>query len=285
MKKAAMKTTKPSIFPATPSRPPILDSCLRKKIEDLLLEFYGKRIDALDTIDLEKTLRRKNPYLYRATGKNNAADIVKELLVAHISSSDETLFGNVFFEPLALWVAQESYKGDPKFSVTISHGEGMDMSIEELQTRVSPIAVKSGPNVFNAASKKKQAQNFNSLRARLSKGGSLYDPIIGYCYGKKVQGKRGAGVGQYRELAGQIFWFELTGEPNFYLRIIDLMGVHPASHAPVFEDAFARASNRLATAFLTGFQLPDGAIDWEKFAKFNSATEEKIVLTKQSIME
>lgn len=272
--KKVPKAPKVSIFPAHPLRPPILDADLRKKIEDLLAEFYGKRIAALDTIDLEKTLRRKNPYLYRATGKNNAADIVNELLVAHVSSSDETLFGNVFFEPLALWVAQESHKGNAAFAVTISHGEGMDMSIEEFNKRVSPIAVKSGPNVFNAASKKKQAQNFISLRARLAKGGVNYDPIIGYCYGKK----KGAGAGAYRELAGQIFWFELTGEPNFYLRIIDLMGVLPLAHAPLFEDAFSRASNRLATAFLTGFQLADGAIDWEKFAKFNSATEEKIKL-------
>lgn len=277
---AVKKIPKASMFPAYPLRPPIQDTVLRKKIEELLAEFYGKRIAALDDIDLEKALRRKNPYLYRATGKNNATDIINELLVAHASSSDETLFGNVFFEPLALWVAQESYKDNPKFSVTISHGEGMDMSIEELKTRVSPIAVKSGPNVFNAASKKKQAQNFISLRARLAKGGALYDPIIGYCYGRKVQGKKGAGVGQYRELAGQVFWFELTGEPNFYLRIINLMGVLPQTHAPLFVDAFSRASNRLSKAFLTGFQLDDGAIDWEKFAKFNSAAEEKIKLSK-----
>lgn len=281
-KNAPRKTTrsKPSLLPASPLRPVIPDSLLKGKIEALLDDFYGKRIAALDNIDLEKALRRKNPYLYKATGKNNAADIVNELLVAHASSSDETLFGTVFFEPLALWVAQESYRGDPMFSVTISHGEGMDMSIENFHVRVSPIAVKSGPNVFNAASKKKQAQNFLSLRARLGKAGTLYDPIIGYCYGKKKQSAKGADAGQYRELAGQLFWFELTGEPDFYLRIIDLMGTHPVAHAPLFVDAFDRASNRLAAAFLAGFQLTNGAIDWDKFAMFNSAAELKIKLPK-----
>ena len=278
-RKTATKA-KTSIFPAQPLRPVISDTVLVAKVEELLFAFYNKRIAALDTIDLEKTLRRKNPYLYRATGKNNAADIVKELLVAHVSSSDETLFGNVFFEPLSLWAARESFKGDAAYAVTISQGEGMDMSIEQYGVRVSPIAVKSGPNVFNAASKKKQAQNFISLRARLSKGGALYDPIIGYCYGKKKQGTTGTGVGQYRELAGQIFWFELTGEPDFYLRIINSMGSHPTVHAPNFEAAFDRASNRLASRFLASFQLPNGDIDWGKFARFNSATEEKITLPK-----
>ncbi|MGY1426045.1 PmeII family type II restriction endonuclease [Lysobacter sp. A289] len=273
-----IKQPGPSIFPARPLRPVIGISPLTAKVEALLAEFYSRRIAALDTIDLEKTLRRKNPYLYKATGKNNAADIVNELLVAHTSSSDETLFGNIFFEPLALWVAQESFRNNPDYAVTISHGEGIDMSIEHYHERVSPIAVKSGPNVFNAASKKKQAQNFVSLRARLSKAGTLYDPIIGYCYGKKKQRIGGAGAGQYRELAGQMFWFELTGEPDFYLRIIDLMGVLPVAHAPLFEAAFDRASNRLATAFLNGFQLESGAINWEKFAMFNSAAEVKIKL-------
>lgn len=281
-KKKTLKTSalEPSLLSVNPSRPAIRQSLLEGKIGALLDEFYGKRIAALDAIDLEKALRRKNPYLYKATGKNNAADIVNELLVAHASSSDETLFGNVFFEPLALWVAQESHRGDPAFAVTISHGEGMDMSIENLQVRVSPIAVKSGPNVFNAASKKKQAQNFLSLRARLSKAGTLYDPIIGYCYGRKKQTATSTGAGQYRELAGQLFWFELTGEPDFYLRIIDLMGTRPLAHAPLFEDAFARASNRLAAAFLAGFQLANGAIDWQKFAMFNSAAEARIKLPK-----
>lgn len=278
--KKLAKTPVASKFPASPLRSVIGIVALQAKIETLLEEFYARRIAALDTIDLEKALRRKNPYLYKATGKNNAAEIVNELLVAHSSSSDETLFGNIFFEPLALWVAQENYRGDPSFAVTISHGEGMDMSIEKLGSRVSPIAVKSGPNVFNASSKKKQAQNFASLRARLSKAGALYDPIIGYCYGKKKQSERGAGAGQYRELAGQDFWFELTGEPDFYLRIIDLMGVRPMAHAPLFTDAFNRASNRLSTAFLAGFQLETGAIDWEKFAMFNSAAEIKIKLPK-----
>lgn len=280
VRKKVIKTPKPSVFIGSPLRPPIPDATLSPKILQLLNEFYTKRIEALDTIDLEKTLKRKNPYLYKATGKNDAASIVNELLVAHISSSDETHFGNIFFEPFALWVAQESYRGDPNFAVTISQAEGVDLSIEEFNVRVTPIAVKSGPNVFNAASKKKQAQNFISLRARLSKGGTQYDPTIGYCYGKKTQSASGSGAGQYKELAGQIFWFELTGEADFYLRIINLMGAHPLTHAPLFSQAFARASNRLSKAFLNGFQLPSGEIDWEKFAKFNSATEEKIKLPK-----
>ncbi|MFT0534204.1 PmeII family type II restriction endonuclease [Castellaniella hirudinis] len=121
---------------------------LEIKISELLSNFYQKRIESLQGLQLDRTLKRKNPYLYRATGTVDAAEIVEELLRAHVSSSDETLFGNEFFEPLAKWVAE---KANPSDRVTTSHGEGIDISIES-DDIIKGIAIKSGVNVFNAQS-------------------------------------------------------------------------------------------------------------------------------------
>lgn len=85
---------------------------------------------------------------------SDAGEIVEEILRAHVSSSDETLFGNEFFEPLAKWVAQ---KANPGHTVNTSDGEGADITITT-DTSVMPIAVKSGVNVFNSDSKKKQGR-------------------------------------------------------------------------------------------------------------------------------
>ena len=108
-----------------------------------LTEFYTSLTKKLDTIDIDKILKRKNPYLYRAKGINNASQIVEGILSAYVSSSEETIFGNSFFEPLAIVLS-----GGQK-AVT----EGVDITVDK-ENIIYSIAVKSGTSVFNADSRK-----------------------------------------------------------------------------------------------------------------------------------
>lgn len=71
-------------------------------ISTALTEFYTALSQKLDKININKILKRKNPYLYRAKGINNATQVVDRLLSAYISSSEETIFGNTFLNPLPL---------------------------------------------------------------------------------------------------------------------------------------------------------------------------------------
>lgn len=237
---------------------------LEKKISDLLDSFYSKRSLSLNNLKLINTLKRKNPYLYRAVGVNDASDIVEEILRAHVSSSDETIFGNEFFEPLAKWVAQQA---NPMHTVVTSDGEGVDITITTT-TSIMPIAVKSGVNVFNSDSKKKQGENFATLNKRLLKLALHFDPVVGYCYGRKQQSARSKV--NFRELAGQSFWALITRESDFYLRIVRLMGEKPVQHRPSFQLAFDQAKNRFVKEFLIDFSDINGAIDWDKLLQFNS---------------
>lgn len=239
---------------------------LENKIDQLLDVFYSKRSVALNDLKLINTLKRKNPYLYRATGVADASEIVEEILRAHVSSSDETLFGNEFFEPLAKWVAQQAYPSN-SHTVNTSDGEGVDITITTA-TSVMPIAVKSGVNVFNADSKKKQGENFSALNKRLLKLALHFDPVVGYCYGRKRQSARSKV--NFRELAGQAFWELLTKESDFYLRIVRLMGEKPIQHRPVFQESFDMAKNRFSREFLLDFSDENGAINWDKLVEFNS---------------
>lgn len=256
---------------------------LEAEIMKLLDAFYKKRSAALNDLKLINTLKRKNPYLYRATGVADASEIVEEILRAYISSSDETLFGNEFFEPLAKWVAQQA---NPGHAVATSHGEGIDISIET-DTSIMAIAVKSGVNVFNADSKKKQGENFSALNKRLHKLALHFDPVVGYCYGRKQQSSRSRV--NFRELAGQAFWELITGENDFYLRIVRLMGEKPIEHHQEFQQAFDQAKNRFAKEFLIDFSDDLGAIHWDKLLEFNSGTERpkkaKKVVKKESADE
>lgn len=62
-------------------------------IEERLPEFYRKRLEGLERLNLKEILKRKNPYLFRVKHNNVAHDLIKGILDAHISSSDEAILG------------------------------------------------------------------------------------------------------------------------------------------------------------------------------------------------
>lgn len=71
-------------------------------IAQALETFYANLIAKIDELNIQKIMKRKNPYLYRAKAMQNAAEIVESVLTAFVSSSEETIFGNCFFEPIAI---------------------------------------------------------------------------------------------------------------------------------------------------------------------------------------
>lgn len=223
----------------------------------VLTDFYTSLTRTLDNINVNKILKRKNPYLYRAKGISNASEIVGGILSAYVSSSEETLFGNCFFEPIAVVVS-----GGQK-AVT----EGVDITVDKNNTIYS-IAVKSGTSVFNADSRKRQEQNFQSAQKRAQQAHKAFFPVVGYGYGKKKikPGKEKF----YQELAGKDFWEWLTGDKDFYTKIIEFMGTRPDEYAKEFEEAYCKAENRLIREFTIKYCKDDGSIDWDALVRFNS---------------
>ncbi len=71
--------------------------------EKLILPFYQLRLDRLQELKLNDVLKRKNPYLFKAKNITTAQDFVTEILQAHLSSQEETLFGN-YLEDLAIFI-------------------------------------------------------------------------------------------------------------------------------------------------------------------------------------
>jgi len=229
-----------------------------KSIAVALEEFYSALIAKVDQLNIKSIMKRKNPYLFRAKAMNGAAQIVDAILAAFVSSSEETIFGNVFFEPIATAASQ----GQKALA------EGVDIMVERDNT-IYAIAVKSGTSVFNASSKKKQEQNFMAAQKLAQQVHKRFVPIIGYSYGKKKVSDRGVPK-FYQELAGQDFWTELTGDDQFYIKLIRFMGTLPEKYVEEFEKSYQKAANRLVKEFTTEFCLEDGSIDWEKLVEFNS---------------
>lgn len=235
---------------------------LASLIGDCLRDFYERRLQKVDGLKLHTFLRRKNPYLLRALGTQKASEIVERLLADYIGASDETIFGDAFFEPIALMTSGGEPSGSP----------GVDFVVRTDQC-VKAVALKSGPNIFNASQKKRQSQEFLALRNRFYKLHKEFDPILGHAYGRV---NRPAGKELiYRDSSGQSFWQEITGDPDFYLKLIRLMRDAPARHKKEYAPAWDAAVNRFTRDFANDFCFPDGNIDWEKLARFVSENKNK----------
>lgn len=259
------------------TRATIAPERLERKISDLLDIFFRRRIDRLGELKLDERLASKNPYLFKAIGVADASEIVTALLDAHISSSDETIFGNVFFEPLAKWVAEESYQGDKGVTVQVSGAEGCDILLSD-GSENQAIAIKSGPKVFNAQSRGKQIAEFKKIERILKKDRKLFHAIVGYCYGRKKQQE----ARDFTEMAGQQLWQHLTGQPDFYLQVIHLMRQKPIEHRPLFVDEYQKAKNRFVLEFLTKYAFPDGSVDWDKLVTKVSRVEARDAEARKS---
>lgn len=235
-------------------------------IRQSLDQFYQRRIKKLSELKLRNVLSKKNPYLFRAVGVQDAYEIVDELLRAYMSSSDETIFGDAFFEPVAKLCS----------GGTVSPSEGVDVAIET-DNVYKAIAVKSGPNIFNSSQAKRQDQEFRSLRSRLLKLHKQFDALLGHGYGRKFSDPKDNRI--YRIRSGQAFWEELTGDPDFYITLIHLMRDYPKQHRIEFTTEWGKARNRFVHDFLNNFGNPDGSIHWEKLLRFNSGKDKVVWVT------
>ena len=248
---------------------------LTDRVGELLDILYKKRFASLDKLTLT-TLINKNPYLYRALGIADPAEFIDQLLAARVSSSDETIFGNDFLEPLAIWSARESDQhGDKDRAVYVGSGAGQDVAIETA-TAYLAISVKSGKNIFNSQSTKGQSTEFYALQARLKKLNKQFRAIIGYGYGRK----KFNADSPVEKLAGQAFWRLLTGEPDYYLRISRAIGKFAKIHGEDYRDAYALKKSQLLRDFMLNFVAESGEVMWDVVVTFNSSEDRPKPLKK-----
>ena len=112
-------------------------------------------------------------------------------------------------------------------------------------------------------------QNFMAASKLAQQAKKRFVPIIGYGYGKKKTSNRGLPK-FYEELAGKNFWTELTGDEEFYIKLIRFMAELPEKYVADFDESYQKAANRLVKEFANEFCNVDGSIDWEKLVEFNS---------------
>ena len=116
-----------------------------------MLCLQKNRLKNLQKLKLNQILKRKNPYLFKAKNILTAQDLVKGLLDAHLSSQEETIFGD-FLEGLAIFINGKVYEGKK------SSAEGVDLEFNKDGKRYI-VSIKSGPNWGNSSQINKMKDN------------------------------------------------------------------------------------------------------------------------------
>jgi hypothetical protein len=233
-----------------------------KYVENNIERFHNNRLKSLEIVDISKILKRKNPYLYKVKNYGIANDIVKEILDAHISSSEETKFGD-WLEEMAIFINNKVFGG------TKSSATGIDLEFVNDDVRYL-VAIKSGPNWGNSSQIKKMISDFSAARRTLltSNFRITIQAINGCCYGSCKDNLK---TGDYYKYCGQKFWEFISAEPNLYLDIIKPLGTKAKEKNEKYQKAYDAILNKLTMQFIKEYCDSKGKIDWEKIVKFTSA--------------
>lgn len=234
-------------------------------IEQNIGKFHAQRVDNLNKLQLKTVLKKKNPYLFKAKHLLTADAIVKSLTDAFISSNEETIFGD-WLEGLAIFINSKVYDGRK------SGINGIDLEFD-LDGNRYLVAIKSGPNWCNKSQKEKMLLDFLDAKRTLSTSNSKLTVVAvnGCCYGKDGKPHKFPKKGiDYFKFCGQRFWEFISGDADLYTEIVEPLGYKARERNEEFLESYARMINKFTKEFINDFCKEDGAIDWNKFVKFNS---------------
>jgi len=240
---------------------PLLINDVIQYVENNISQFHQQRIDKIKTLKLKQVLKKKNPYLFKAKYLKTSEEIIKQLIEAFISSSEETMFGD-WLEGLAIFINEKTYHGKK------SGIPGIDLEFDNDGIRYI-VSIKSGPNWGNSSQIKKMKNDFISAQKTLLTSNSRLNIrcINGCCYGKNKNTNKGS----YFKYCGQMFWEFISGDENIYLDIIEPLGHKAKERNDEYIEQYAQMINKFTKEFINLFCDVNGKIEWERLVKYNSA--------------
>ncbi len=222
--------------------------------------FHQKRIESLNELKLSTVLKRKNPYLYKAKHILTSDEIVRQIVDAHISSSEEGVFGD-WLEGLAIFINQNVYHGWK------SGIPGIDLEFDLDGVRFI-VTIKSGPNWGNSSQIDKMRSIFKTAAKtiRTSNSRIVVSAINGCCYGRDNSPDKG----DYHKYCGQRFWQFISGNENLYTDLIVPLGHQAKERNDEFIESYSQTLNKFIREFSNTFCDSVGTIEWQKLVEFNS---------------
>jgi hypothetical protein len=199
--------------------------------------------------------------MFKAKYVLTAEQIIRAIVDAHISSNEETVFGD-WLEGLAIFINNKVY-GGYKSGIT-----GIDLEFDNHEIRYI-ITIKSGPNWGNSSQIAKMITDFKTARKTLRTSQSNLNIVAvnGCCYGRDSNPDKG----DYYKYCGQRFWEFISGDAKLYTKLIEPLGHQAKEKNEDFMKLYSQMINKFTKEFTNNFCNDDGEIDWEKLVQFNSA--------------
>ena len=172
---------------------------------------------------------------------------------AYLSSSEETMFGNVL-EKIAIAICEQAKTGRK------SGIRNIDLEYEQGQAKTI-IQVKSGVNWGNSSAHKSLESAFDAARIVLRQGNPALNVrcIEGICYGKdEIKDK-----GTHHRYVGHLFWKEISDWDDTAAGVMEILGKHTSNG---LHDIRSDAEDRVKEFLLYSgaINLNDLSIEWDK---------------------
>lgn len=243
---------------------------LHQYIEDsVVAPFYEKRMERLEELKLTQILKRKNPYLFKAKNIQTAGDFAKDILNAHLSSQEETMFGDLL-EGLAIHINATIYGG---WKAETNKYKSVDLIFDKNNVRYV-VGIKSGPAWGNADQISTMKNNFKKARKILKDDGwsGKVISVNGCIYGKDnkpFKVNKNDPKKSYYKYCGQEFWEFVSGDKQLYQTIIIPLDREVKKRDDNFKGLCATTINNLTKELLDNF-CNDGQLNWPKILDFVS---------------
>lgn len=176
---------------------------------------FSERVRNKLNDDPSKIIATKNPFLFRARVSTDAELLARMIVDAFLSSSEETMFGNVL-EEIAIAICSHA-RGGRK-----SNAENIDLEFDEgLQRTI--VQIKSGPKWGNNKQKKALVGSFNTAKRLVRQGRNLNVRCVeGICYGPSET----KDLGTHWRLIGNDFWYDISGWHGSARGVFHIIGEH-----------------------------------------------------------
>lgn len=238
-------------------------------VSDIIQPFYQIRLNRLKPVKLTTIIKRKNPYLFKAKNIETAGELVKNILDAFLSSQEETIFGDLM-ENLAIHICQQVFNGKKA-------EEGKYRSIDlifERESKTYIVSIKSGPNWGNSDQVNAMRKNFKKARQILKTKVDKKEivSVNGCMYGRDNQphkvNKKDPELSYYK-ICGQPFWELISGDKEFYKKIIQPLDKEAKKRDDFFKNLYIKKINEMTKDIVDLFYTKDN-LDWNKIVEYVS---------------
>ena len=213
-------------------------------IGEFEVTFVQPMADRLSNLTMREIIKRKNPYLYMASGISTCEEMTRRAFNEQMATIEGNYFG-YFFEGIAKLMSG---------GIKPAGGGQIDLEIRK-GNEAYVYAIKSGPGAFNSSSERAAIQDLESAERRLRQDRITTHKKIGFAYGRKRTSLK-SGV---EKLASKRFWEELSGDSMFYIKLLDISAALAPLYQSDLEDPYQRLLNEAYELFCDG-----DVIRWDK---------------------